>query len=85
LQSQLKFLGISGGVEQPEIFNSVITRPLALGLERAEVLLQSVMQDLCLRRKKDMKFVNLKLPPKSEYIHKITFHPSEKIKYDALL
>lgn len=56
-----------------------------MGHSRAELLLQSVMQDLCLRRKKDMKFVDLKLPPKTEYIHRITFRSDEKNKYDALL
>lgn len=43
------------------------------------------MNDLCLRRKKDMKFVDLKLPAKTEYVHRITFWPDEKKKYDALL
>lgn len=43
------------------------------------------MFDLCLRRKKDMAFVDLKLPSKTEYIHRITFWPDEKKKYDALL
>lgn len=43
------------------------------------------MQDLCLRRKKDMKFVDLKLPEKKEFIHRIQFRPDEKHKYDALL
>jgi len=32
-----------------------------------------------------MKFVDLKLPPKTEYIHRITFRSDEKNKYDALL
>ena len=43
------------------------------------------MYDLCLRRKKDMKFVDLKLPAKTEYIHRITFRDDERKKYDALL
>lgn len=43
------------------------------------------MQDLCLRRKKDMKFVDLRLPPKTEYIHLVTFRSEEKAKYNALL
>lgn len=55
------------------------------GDRSAEALLQSLMQDICLRRKKDMKFVDLKLPKKTEYLHRITFHPEEKTKYDALL
>lgn len=85
LHSLLKFLHITGGVEQSEIFNTVITRPLAIGDSRAEALLQSLMKDLCLRRRKDMKFVDLKLPAKTEYIHRITFWPGEKKKYEALL
>jgi SWI/SNF-related matrix-associated actin-dependent regulator of chromatin subfamily A3 len=55
------------------------------GDRSAEALLQSLMQDICLRRKKDMKFVDLRLPKKTEYLHRITFHPEEKTKYDALL
>ncbi|KAK4191938.1 putative SWI/SNF-related matrix-associated actin-dependent regulator of chromatin subfamily A member 3-like 1 [Podospora australis] len=85
LHSLLKFLRITGGIEQADVFNSVIARPLALGESRAEALLQSLMKDLCLRRRKDMKFVDLKLPPKTEYIHRITFWPDEKRKYEALL
>ncbi|KAK1771295.1 RAD5-like protein, partial [Phialemonium atrogriseum] len=85
LHSLLKFLRITGGIEQSQIFNALIARPLAIGKPQAERLLQSLMQDLCLRRKKDMKFVDLNLPPKTEYIHRITFRPDEKTKYDALL
>jgi SWI/SNF-related matrix-associated actin-dependent regulator of chromatin subfamily A3 len=32
-----------------------------------------------------MKFIDLKLPEKKEYVHRITFHPGEKLKYDAFL
>lgn len=85
LHSLLMFLRITGGLEQAEIFNSIITRPLAMGSQTAEAILQNLMQDLSLRRKKDMKFVDLKLPPKTEYVHRITFRPDEKVKYDALL
>ncbi|KAL1860404.1 hypothetical protein VTK73DRAFT_7359 [Phialemonium thermophilum] len=85
LHSLLKFLHITGGIEQAEIFNALITRPLSYGSTQAESLLQLIMRDLCLRRRKDMKFVDLKLPPKTEYIHRITFRPDEKKRYDALL
>jgi SWI/SNF-related matrix-associated actin-dependent regulator of chromatin subfamily A3 len=67
------------------VFNAVITRPLTNGDRMGEALLQSLMTDLCLRRKKDMKFVDLMLPDKTEYIHRITFWPDEQKKYDALL
>ncbi|KAB5572425.1 helicase-like protein [Coniochaeta sp. 2T2.1] len=84
IHSLVKFLRLTGGIEQLEVFNTVITRPLADGLAVGEVLLQSLMQDLCLRRKKDMKFIDLKLPTKTEYVHRISFWPDEKKKYEAL-
>ena len=85
LQSLVKFLHITGGIEQPEVFDLKITRNLASGNKDAEALLQSLMHDICLRRRKDMKFVDLKLPAKTEYLHRITFRPDEKRKYDALM
>ncbi len=81
----LKFLRITGGIEQPGIFNATVTRGLATGEQRSELILQSLMHDLCLRRNKEMKFVDLNLPPKTEYIHRITFFADERKKYDALL
>lgn len=85
LHSLVKFLHITGGIEQLEIFNSKITRRLGSGDRSAEALLQALMQDLCLRRKKDMKFIDLKLPEKKEFLHPVSFRKEEKQKYDALL
>ncbi|RDA82962.1 hypothetical protein CP532_0874 [Ophiocordyceps camponoti-leonardi (nom. inval.)] len=85
LHSLVKFLHLTGGIEQAEIFNTVVTRKLAAGERGGEAILQALIQDLCLRRRKDMKFVDLKLPEKTEYLHRIAFHPAEKVKYDALL
>ncbi|KAH7165543.1 SNF2 family N-terminal domain-containing protein [Dactylonectria macrodidyma] len=85
LHSLIKFLRITGGIEQAEIFNAKITRRLGSSDRSAEALLQALMRDLCLRRKKDMKFVDLNLPEKKEYIHRIPFRPDEKQKYDALM
>ncbi|CAN8102353.1 unnamed protein product [Discula destructiva] len=85
LQSMVAFLKLTGGIEDQGIFNTVITRPLALGSRGAELLLQSLMQNICLRRKKDMAFVDLRLPPKHEFVHRITFHAEEQKKYSALL
>ncbi|KAG0653087.1 Sucrose nonfermenting 2 3 [Hyphodiscus hymeniophilus] len=84
LHSMLKFLGITGGLERLELFNAILTRPLAQGSPNAELILQSIMRTMCLRRKKDMKFVDLKLPELSEYVHRIAFRNDEKEKYDAL-
>lgn len=81
----VKFLRITGGIEQPEVFNAVISRRLGDADRLGEALLQALMQDLCLRRRKDMKFVDLKLPEKKEFVHRISFRQEEKQKYDALL
>ncbi len=85
LYSMLKFLGISGGLERLELFNAILARPLAQGDPDADALLQSIMRTMCLRRKKEMKFVDLKLPELSEYVHRIQFRNDESKKYKALL
>jgi SWI/SNF-related matrix-associated actin-dependent regulator of chromatin subfamily A3 len=46
LHSLLKFLRITGGIEQSDVFNTVISRPLASGETRAEAHMQSLMKDL---------------------------------------
>jgi SWI/SNF-related matrix-associated actin-dependent regulator of chromatin subfamily A3 len=84
LYSLVRFLGLSGGIETWELFNSAIIRPLNAGMEDAGELLQLLMNSICLRRKKDMKFIDLKLPELSEYIHHIDFHPHELEQYTAL-
>ncbi len=84
LFSLVKFLRLSGGMEQYDIFNSVLIRPLKAGYEDASLLLQALMGTICLRRKKEMKFVNLRLPELSEYVHRVEFLPHEKEKYEAL-
>ncbi len=84
LYSMLKFLRITGGLEKLELFNSILARPLTQGSPQADLILQSIMRTMCLRRKKEMKFVDLKLPPLSEYVHRIQFHNNEKEKYRAL-
>ncbi|KAK7218751.1 hypothetical protein V2G26_006754 [Clonostachys chloroleuca] len=85
LHSLVKFLRITGGIEKAEIFNTVISRKLGSNDQSGEMILQRLMQDICLRRKKDMKFVDIKLPEKKEFVHRITFHSEEKRRYDALL
>ena len=84
LYSLIRFLKFTGGLEQFEIFNSVLIRPLNQGHEDASLLLQALMSTVCLRRKKEMKFVDLRLPDIEEYIHCIEFLPKEREKYDAL-
>ena len=66
------------------MLNSILTRPIKAGDVDASLLLQALMAAICLRRKKEMKFVDLRLPPLSEYVHRIDFYPSEREKYDVL-
>ncbi|KAI4183547.1 MAG: hypothetical protein LQ346_006301 [Caloplaca aetnensis] len=84
LYSLVRFLRLSGGLEQMEVFNSVLIRPLKEGKEEASLLLQALMGTICLRRKKEMKFVDLRLPELSEYVHRFEFLPHEREKYEAL-
>ena len=84
LFSLVRFIGLTGGLERLEIFNSVLIRPLNQGDVNASLLLQALMATICLRRRKEMKFVDLKLPELSEYVHRIDFLDHEKEKYKAL-
>ena len=84
LFSLVRFIGLTGGLERLEIFNSVLIRPLNQGDVNASLLLQALMATICLRRKKEMKFVDLKLPELSEYVHRIDFLEHEREKYEAL-
>lgn len=67
-----------------EVFNSILIRPLNAGSNEASLLLQGLISTVCLRRKKEMKFIDLRLPVLTEYIHRIEFLPQEKEKYEAL-
>lgn len=42
------------------------------------------MAGLCLRRRKDMAFIDLRLPELKEYIQRIEFAAHEREKYQAL-
>ena len=84
LYSLVRFIGLTGGLEHLEIFNSILIRPVNQGDVDASLLLQALMATICLRRKKEMQFVDLKLPELSEYVHRIDFLPHEKEKYEAL-
>ncbi|KAL9604526.1 MAG: hypothetical protein Q9219_000491 [cf. Caloplaca sp. 3 TL-2023] len=84
LYSLIRFLRLSGGLEQLQVFNSVLIRPLREGREDASLLLQALMGTICLRRKKEMSFVDLRLPELTEYIHRVEFLPHEREKYEAL-
>ena len=84
LYSLVKFIGLTGGLDKLEIFNSVLMRPMREGREDAQMLLSALMVTLCLRRRKDMSFIDLKLPELTEYVHRVKFAEHEQKKYDAL-
>lgn len=84
LFSLVRFLGLSGGLTELEVFHGAIIRPVSQGDERGNKALQLLMSGICLRRKKEMSFIDLRLPELSEYVHKITLLPHEQEKYDAL-
>ncbi|KAH0173538.1 SNF2 family DNA-dependent ATPase domain-containing protein, partial [Aureobasidium melanogenum] len=84
LYSLLRFIGITGGLEKLEVFNSVLDRPVKANDPSATALLQAIMSAFCLRRRKEMKFVDLKLPELSEFVHRIDFADKEKERYMAL-
>jgi SWI/SNF-related matrix-associated actin-dependent regulator of chromatin subfamily A3 len=84
LYSLLRFIGITGGLEKSEVFNSVLVRPIKNNNSSADALLQAIMSSFTLRRRKEMKFVDLKLPELSEFVHRIDFADKEKERYNAL-
>jgi SWI/SNF-related matrix-associated actin-dependent regulator of chromatin subfamily A3 len=84
LFSIVRFLRLSGGLDTLEIFNGAIMRPVLQGETRGRKCLQMLMAGICLRRKKEMGFIDLRLPELSEYVHKVSLFPHEQEKYDAL-
>ncbi|KAJ8128974.1 hypothetical protein O1611_g4658 [Lasiodiplodia mahajangana] len=95
--SALLFLKITGGIQEKSIFNNKIARPLE-GIVKdknsktrmkirgeAQALFQALVQDLCLRRKKDMAFINLRMPEKTEYVHRVRFTKLEQLRYEKML
>ncbi|OQD71134.1 hypothetical protein PENPOL_c001G10048 [Penicillium polonicum] len=83
LYAQIRFLGFSGGLEDLRIFNSALMRPLTAGEPEARLLLEALMGTICLRRRKDMGFINLKLPEMTSRIIRIKFNAHEQEKYSA--
>ncbi|KAF7597368.1 hypothetical protein BBP40_006309 [Aspergillus hancockii] len=82
LYSQVRFLRLSGGLEDMAVFNSVLVRPLTTEDPNTRLLLQTLMSTICLRRRKDMEFVNLRLPPLASRVLRIKFRTHEQEKYN---
>ncbi|KAL4890056.1 SNF2 family N-terminal domain-containing protein [Aspergillus ambiguus] len=82
LYSQVRYLRLSGGLEDMAVFNSALIRPLTSGDPDARLLLQALMSTICLRRRKDMEFVNLRLPPLTSRVLRVKFHTHEQEKYE---
>lgn len=83
LYSHIKFLRYSGGLSEYEIFNANIIRPVKNQDPAGKTLLRALMQQLCLRRMKDMKFVDLRLPELSFHKYPVKFLSHEQERYDA--
>ncbi|KAF9730692.1 hypothetical protein PMIN04_001697 [Paraphaeosphaeria minitans] len=83
LFSLVHFLRLSGGLDSLDIFHAAIMRPVLAGDALGNQALQMLMAGICLRRKKEMSFIDLRLPELAEYVHKITLLPHEQEKYDA--
>ena len=84
LYSIVKFLRLSGGIDTFELFNSQLIRPVNQGDEKGSLLLKALMQSICLRRKKEMKFVDLNLPELDDRLFKVKLSKHEQEKYDSL-
>ncbi|KAJ5573642.1 uncharacterized protein N7459_008069 [Penicillium hispanicum] len=83
LYSQVRFLKLTGGLEDMGVFNSVLIRPLTAGEPEARLLLEALMGTICLRRRKDMNFINLRLPKMTSRVLRVKFHDYEREKYNA--
>lgn len=83
LYSHVKFLRLTGGLEQFDVFNGALIRPLKQGNTDANKLLQALVGSICLRRMKSMSFVDLRLPELSSHKYPIKFLPHEKERYNA--
>ncbi|KAF2280728.1 uncharacterized protein EI97DRAFT_428835 [Westerdykella ornata] len=84
LYSLVRFLNPTGVLQDLQVFHSAIIRPVAQGDPQGNQILQLLMKGICLRRKKEMSFIDLRLPELSEFVHKIDLLPHEREKYDAL-
>ena len=76
----VKFLGLEP-FNDIDYWRRIIARPVKKGDERALLHLKMLMQFLCLRRTKKMKFDNkplIALPPCNLYLHKVKFYPEEE-------
>ncbi|KAJ6007724.1 hypothetical protein N7540_011700 [Penicillium herquei] len=83
LYSQVRFLKLTGGLEDLGMFNRVLIRPLNSGNPDAHLLLEGLMRTISLRRRKDMDFINLRLPKLTSRVLRIKFHDHELEKYSA--
>ncbi|KAK5125033.1 hypothetical protein LTR85_001224 [Meristemomyces frigidus] len=84
LYSVLRFIGITGGLDTLQVFNTVLIRPLKNGDPSATFLLQAIMTAFTLRRRKEMAYIDLRLPKLDEYVHRIDFTAKEKERYVVL-
>lgn len=78
IHSLCKFIGANATLNKGD---AIIARRLKSDHE----FLQDVMAILCLRRTKNMSFINLDLPPKEEELVRVEFSEAEELMYQKLL
>ena len=83
VHSHIKFLRLTGGLEKAEVFNAILMRPLRNNDPNANLLLQALVGTMCLRRMKDMKFIDLRLPELTSHKYPVQFLKHEQEKYDV--
>ena len=85
LSCLLRFIGITGGLKDLEIFNRILVRPLRKGGESATFLLQAIVTAFTPRRRKERGSTDLRLSKLDEYLHRIDFTPKERERYEVLI
>lgn len=68
-----------------EVFSATLIRPLNQGHPEATLLLQALIGTLCLRRMKDMAFIDLRLPELASHKYSVSWRDEERKRYDAVL
>lgn len=68
-----------------EVFSATLIRPLNRGQPEATLLLQALIGTLCLRRMKDMAFIDLRLPELASHKYSVSWRKEERDRYDAVL
>ncbi|EJD35996.1 hypothetical protein AURDEDRAFT_117185 [Auricularia subglabra TFB-10046 SS5] len=88
LGSILQFLGVCAPLDQEDYFKSLLDRPLKAGTAEGAQLLKSVMNQICLRRTKEMQDeagkTLVELPPVEMVQVPVQLDPETRALYDVI-